>query len=230
METYTRLIPEHPGAGRLGRHVEHDPRSRDFPALVDSAAPLQTVHHRTGGLPLDQGNVGSCTGNACAGALNTQPLHVARGRYLTEVDALALYESATLLDTQPGSYPPTDTGSSGLAVAKAAKAKGLISAYRHAFGIEGALGALQQGPVITGVHWYESFDQPDSAGMVWIGGQVRGGHEFVVVGYVAQKVDPYVVAMNSWGKTYGLSGRYKFTVDTWTRLLAEDGDVTILVR
>ncbi len=138
----------------LGRRVEHDPRSRNY-AFTQAVAVLKTVSHRSYGLPLDQGNLGSCTGNAAAGALDTVPLHKTGERILREKDAVTLYEAATRLDPWPGSYPPDDTGSSGLAVAKACKNAGYITGYRHAFGLDQALAALQVGPVITGIPWYE---------------------------------------------------------------------------
>lgn len=225
VETLTeRIVDGH----RLGRHIEHDPRSRNFRVEVDHAAPLRTVHHRRYGEPFDQGNVGSCTGNAVAGALNTAPLHAAGHHLLTEMDAVALYELATVIDSIPGSYPPDDTGSSGLAVAKAAQEQGLISSYRHAFGIDDALQALMAGPVITGVDWYSAFDSPDASGLVSIDGSVRGGHEFEVLGYDAHTQT--VVAENSWGVGWGQRGRFRFAVATWAALLADGGDVTVFVR
>lgn len=212
----------------LGRRVEHDPRSRNFPSLV-TAPVLKTLAHRSYGLPLDQGNLGSCTGNACAGALNTVPIHHTRERVLKEPDAVKLYSAATVIDGYPGEYPPDDTGSSGLAVAKAAKAAGYITAYNHAFSMDQALAALQIGPVITGVNWYDGMFEPTEQGFVHPTGSVAGGHEFLVRGYVAAK-RPYVLCMNSWGTGWGLGGKFKLFCDEWERLLSEDGDVTVLVR
>jgi hypothetical protein len=52
-------LPEERVIGkRLGRHVEHDPRSRDFPAHL--ATQIVSVNHQATGLPLDQGQIGSC--------------------------------------------------------------------------------------------------------------------------------------------------------------------------
>lgn len=222
-------IPEHRVVGKpLGRHREHDPRSRSYRVAVDHAAPLRTVHHRRYGHPFDQGNLGSCTGNAVAGALNTKPLHVVGSHLLGEEDAVAIYELATQLDGFDGTYPPDDTGSSGLAAAKAAQQKGLITSYRHAFGIDDALQALQDAPVITGVDWYESFDNPAPGGLVEIAGQVRGGHEFEIIGFDAHQ--QIVYAENSWGIGWGVNGRFHFSVQTWDRLLAAGGDATVLVR
>jgi hypothetical protein len=206
---------------RLGRHIEHDERSRSFPAA--RATQVVSVTHERHCAPFDQGDTGSCTGNAEAGVLMTDPFFVT-GRTLDESDAVTLYEKATHLDSITGSYPPDDTGSSGLAAMKAAKALGYITGYQHAFGLQHALEALVLAPVITGVSWYEGFDNPDSTGLVTISGSVRGGHEFEVVGIDADART--VRACNSWGSDWGDHGYFQFSWDTWDQLLHEQGDVT----
>jgi C1A family cysteine protease len=186
---------------------------------------LETTLHKRVVPIFDQGNIGSCTGNACAGALGTQPNTI--GNHFDEEVALRLYCEATRLDWHWGHYPPTDTGSSGLAVAKAAKEAGYVRRYNHAFGLDQALRALVLAPVITGVSWYEGFDHPDSDGLVRISGSVRGGHEFCVVGLDVEKKT--VRAANSWGTGWGDEGFFEFSWDDWGRLLDERGDVTQLV-
>lgn len=213
----------------LGRRVEHDPRSYDYPVTFELPAVLKTVSHRSYGLPFDQGHLGSCTGNACAGALNTVPLHQAGERVLRETDAVDLYKLATKLDEFDGVYPPDDTGSSGLGVAKAAKQKGLISSYRHAFTLDQALAALQLRAVITGIDWYEKMFTPTKDGFIHIGGGLAGGHELCVKGYVAAR-RPYIVLWNSWGPKWGpLGGLCRMFVDEWAKLLDARGDVTVLL-
>ncbi len=207
---------------RLGRHVEHDPRSRNFPA-PRRPIPLRNVLHQRHCPPFDQGNVGSCTGNAEAGLLMTEPFYTS-GRVLTESDAVDLYSLATKLDRIKGDYPPDDTGSTGLAVMKAARQLGYIRGYTHAFGLQHALEALVLAPVITGVVWYEGFDTPDANGLISISGAIRGGHEFEVLGL---DVDNKVVrACNSWGTGWGDQGYFQFSFDTWDQLLHQKGDVT----
>lgn len=223
--TDVTLLEETAGAGRLGRHVEHDPRSLDYPFEVDSTVPLVKVLWQRYGNPFNQGQLGSCTGNAITGVLNTAPFHAASGKLHTEKDAVAIYEAATLIDNITGSYPPDDTGSSGLAVCKVAKSKGLIGGYKHALSIAAALQALMKGPVITGVAWYEGFDTPDSTGLVRISGEIRGGHEFEVRGY--DPATDLVTAENSWGTGWGLKGIFHFTSQTWAELLGQQGDVTV---
>jgi hypothetical protein len=48
------------------------------------------------GFPLDQGNLGSCTGNAAAGTVNTVPVRSTGARLLKEPDAMKLYSQATV--------------------------------------------------------------------------------------------------------------------------------------
>src|SRR5436190_21737202 len=127
----------------LGRLLQHDPRSREYPAKA--AAQIRSVTHTHHGIVLDQGDTSSCTGNAMAQCLMTDPFW-RKGRDLDEVQARILYGMATKLDGLPGEFPPDDTGSSGLGAAKAAKALGYISAYHHAFGIEHALTASPSPP------------------------------------------------------------------------------------
>ncbi len=115
---------------------------------------------------------------------------------------------------------------------KALKQEGMIGSYSHAFGIDAALAALQAGPVITGVPWYEGFDTPDANGLVKIAGQFRGGHELVARRYIpgtaADGSDALVGLDNSWGTSFGVGGSFFWTVATWKSLLASQGDVTIL--
>ena len=221
-EVFTAVLDEHEiPERRLGRHVEHDRRSRNFEAI--RASKIVSVAHKRHCPPFNQGQVGSCTGNAEAGLLMTEPFF-APGRKLTETDAVELYTKATHLDRIKGSYPQDDTGSSGLAVMKAAKELGYIGGYRHAFGLQQALEALVLAPVITGVNWYEGFDSPDSSGTVKISGSVRGGHEFEIVGIDAEAKT--VRACNSWDPTWADHGYFQFSWDTWDQLLHERGDVT----
>jgi hypothetical protein len=56
---------------RLGRHIRHDPRSFEFQA--GRAPQIVSVTHQSTGLPLNQGNLGSCTANALCGALDSAP-------------------------------------------------------------------------------------------------------------------------------------------------------------
>lgn len=211
-----------PGLGRL---VEHDPQSLGYPARK-VAAPRSVVWPHTAPV-LDQGDLGSCTGNALAQCLNTANFVRSRPyrRYLTERDAVDLYSLATTLDTEPGTYPPEDTGSSGLAVCKAAKQRGYLTRYDHAFGFDHFTAALSLQPVIVGTSWYDSMFTPDSRGQVHPAGQVAGGHEYLALGINYPK--QLITFLNSWGEGWGKHGRFVMSFDDFRALLADQGDVTV---
>jgi hypothetical protein len=218
------IAAEIAGAGRLGRHIEHDPRSRAFSAGTSA---VKSVRHRRHGKAFQQGSLGSCTGNAMAGALMTEPLWKP-GRTLTEKDAVKLYKAATRLDSIPGVYPPDDTGSSGLAVMKAAVKAKYITGYAHTFSLQQLLGSLVRYPGILGINWYDSFDQPRSDGECRLTSHARnrGGHEVQLFGIDVKKRQ--VWCFNSWGSTWGAkrNGTFWFSYKTLERLLDERGDAT----
>ena len=87
-------IPEVKVAGHgLGRHID---RTDDFEARkvgIQTAAITDKtwVRHCP---PFNQGDIGSCTGNASAGALMTDPFWVP-GRAYTERSAVYFYSQAT---------------------------------------------------------------------------------------------------------------------------------------
>lgn len=221
----------------LGRLVRHDPRSRAFPA--PAAAP-RTVRWRHYGPVLDQGHwfnpfiqkeisLGSCTGNALAQLLNSAPFHKPRTPYRTEDDAvLRYYSPGTQLDPFQGWYDPQanaeDTGSSGLGVCQAAKAAGDITGYTHAFGLDHALGALANGPIMVGTEWRADMFRVDSGGFIHATGRVVGGHEYLIVG--ANTVGRYVTMLNSWSSGWGRLGRARISFDDFATLLDADGDCT----
>jgi hypothetical protein len=210
----------------LGRRLEHDPRSKDYEAA--RAPKLQTVKHRRIA-PVWDPYIGCCTGNAMAGALVTEPFHRPTWNF-DERTALQLYSTATRLDGIAGVYPPTGTGSSGLGVAKAARAAGYISAYHHAFGLQHAIEALVLAPVIVGIDWLDTFDKPGRDGRVKITSvsRVRGGHEIEAFGL---DVDARMIWFyNSWGTAWGLNGTFCMSWDNFDQLLQAQGDVTVPVR
>src|SRR3954447_1917464 len=210
---------------RLGRDVVHDEMSFLYPAPM--AATPKTTRHAYGGLPLDQGDLGSCTGNATVGMKNTK--FFSSGTLFTEDDAVRIYRGATKLNKYKGSYPPKDTGSSGLAAVKfATKREHWFAGYTHCFGLKHTLRTLTLQPCITGVTWYEGFDDPDSHGLVKIAGADRGGHEFVLIGLDVE--NRHIYAMNSWGASFAEKGEFHFSFDAFDRLLHENGDVTTGIK
>lgn len=208
----------------LGRLVEHDERSRLYQAL-QATVPRSVLwgHH---GPVLDQGELGSCTGNAAAQLVNTDYFAPARPHgYLTEADAVKLYELATRLDGFPNNtYPPTDEGSSGLGAAKAGVKLGYFTGYKHCFGFDHFAATLQLQPVIVGTPWYQGMFTPNAKGFVRPIGKAVGGHEYLALGISYE--NKTLVFLNSWGPSFGKNGRFSMTFGDFTRLLAAQGDAT----
>lgn len=237
-----QLLPEAPGnPHRLGRHVNHDPRSRNYPfAQRDEArAEVKSVVWSRRVPIFDQGAIGSCTGNAAAGWIATDNLlRLGATEYtgtggvvsiLDEADAIEIYHEATAIDPWPGTYPPDDTGSDGVSVAKVLQALGYIDSYSHGFALSDLQVALQSTPVLVGTNWYDGMFNPSSRNVVAISGSVAGGHEYLCVGFDLGDLGwpaPYRFA-NSWGIGWGESGYFYMSEATVARLLSEDGDVTV---
>lgn len=216
---------------RLGRHVLHDPRSRRFPVRVDKV-PITSIQHVRYVPVFDQGSLGSCTGNAAIGCMGTGVFYgsisVARTYYPeNEQGAVACYSDATRIDHYAGEYPPDDTGSDGLSVAKAVKAMGEIAGYEHAFSLDQGLQGLMSRPQIVGVNWYEGMFDTDPEGIVHPTGSLAGGHEFVWDGYDAARGLCWFT--NSWSVAWGKAGRFAIPAEEFGKLLAQDGDVTSFV-
>lgn len=216
----------------LGRNVNHDPRSLAYPFKADGIT-VTPIRWKRDAPTWDQGQLGSCTGNASCGLLVTDPFYATlpAGTVIDESTAVSVYSDATKIDGAPGSYPPDDTGSDGLSVAKILKSRGLISGYTHVFSAQDALKALSTQPLITGTNWYNSMFSPDANGVISIaaGDQPAGGHEYILDEIKIENGVTYIGMQNSWGSSWGIQGRAYMTLDTFTRLLSEQGDVTAFV-
>lgn len=220
---------------RLGRNVNHDSESRRYAFRAPERTVLHAVRHQRHVPIFDQGNLGSCTGNAAVGCMAT-------GGFYTTVDAgdadwlepldegaaVACYSKATAIDPWPGVWPPEDSGSDGLSVAKVLTAAGAISGYEHAFTLDDVLAALMDRPWITGTVWLNGMFDPDAEGIIHPTGGVAGGHEYVGVEY--DPVRGLVGFDQSWGY-WGLNGtgRFYMEAEKYGDLLARDGDVTVFV-
>jgi len=213
----------------LGRKVNHDPRSLAYPFNTEGIT-VTPVRWKSETPTLNQGNLGSCTGNAAAKLLGTDPFFATlpAGTVIDEALAVSIYSDATKIDSAPGSYPPDDTGSDGVSVCSVLKSRGYISGYTHTFTANDALKALSTQPILAGTNWYNSMFTPDANGVLTIapGEQPVGGHEYLLDEIKIENGVTYIGMQNSWGDSWGIQGRAYMTLATLTRLLSEQGDIT----
>lgn len=215
---------------RLGRHVRHDSRSLGY-RYAGTGDPLKTTLMQRYIPIFNQGQVGDCTMNAGVGSLGTGKMWLSltqeQQASLNEQLCVAMYSSEEALLFGSG-YPPTDNGGDGLTAAKVMQQDGYISGYTHCLALNDVLEALSnEDPLSLGINWYDSFDQPDSNGIITISpsAQVRGGHEVLARGININ--DQLIFCDNSWGPQWGLSGSFEMSWDTLAQLLGEQGDGTV---
>lgn len=225
---------------RLGRHVHHDSRSLDYEFLPRKAKPKRkNTFWDSAVAPLNQGDLGSCTGNATAQWLNTNFAKAVRkatnkDRAFTEKNAVKIYSLGTTLDNQPGQYPPDDTGCDGISVAKAAVKLGYLDKYTHTFSFTALQTALETTPAIVGTVWTNTMFKPRN-GLVKVGrltdSNIAGGHEYLACGI--DFTTEVIIFRNSWGDQDAWpgckpGGYFAIGFADYQKLLAEQGDVTIL--
>lgn len=234
VEIYRERLPVHP---LLGRHVLFDSRSKSY-AVQPRHVPVVEVRHQQYIDVLDQGQVGSCTGNAAVSCAYHAPFFVGAGQREwhyspDENGAQGWYHDNTENDGFPGAWPPDDTGSDGLTASKVAQQAGIASGYQAALDLDSSLQALMKAPGITGIPWYNSMFTAPSSGLLTVDTStgLAGGHELVVDEVVPAGVpgngtgELLVGGDNSWGASWGAAGRWYLRASDWWKLRQQQGDV-----
>lgn len=239
-EIYVERLPHHP---LLGRNVRLDSFSLRYAVQPRADVVITSKRWRSYVDVLNQGSIGSCTGNAGVSLLYHAPF-TAEGsapfeRYTpNEMGALYLYSDATVADPYPGTftYPPPggdDTGSDGLTISQVLNVRQDVSGYQAALDTASSLAALMSGPGYTGLPWFNSMFEAPSSGLLTVNlrSGLAGGHELCVDEVVAAD-DPangtgktLVGGPNSWGSGWGAQGRWYLKVDDWWKLRQRNGDV-----
>lgn len=216
---------------RLGRQVVHDPRSRNF-AFPARETPRRDITLRVyNPRPNPSQELGCCTGVDAVVKCNTAGNRIA-GNVLGMSNAVKVYSRATQLDPWQGSYPPDDSGSSGLAACQASVEQGLITEYSWIFsGTDGIYAALIQGrPVGVGTWWHaRMFEIDHMSGLIDCSGERVGGHQWTVVGY-RKRLDAFI-GLCWWGD-WGMDkqGRFLIRRASLQDLLSDDGDAHVTTR
>lgn len=209
---------------RLDRLVEFDPRSRNY--AVSDVLP-EGFKSKTWKLTqrLDQGQDGACVGFGTTHRIAALPISFGGANYNY---AMGLYHEAQKLDPWPGE---DYEGTSVLAGAQAAQARGHFSAYHWCFTIEDYMRALaHEGPVIVGSNWFNDMFDPDERGLLHPTGDVAGGHCWLLRGLtlnpggVRKGVGPVFRMTNSWGKSWGENGEAYITVEDFERYIMPNGE------
>lgn len=232
-------LPYHP---LLGRNVHLDSQSWNY-ALQPEATPILPVRHQSSIGVLDQGQVGSCTGNSACSCAYHAPFFrdgmVFWPAYPpNEPGALTWYAENTREDDYAGTYtyPPgegDDTGSDTLTSCKVAKGAGIASGYQMSGDLDSSLETLQDRPGLTGIPWFNSMFTAGSDGLLTVDTRsgLAGGHALCVDEVVTADVlgngtgKVLVGGPNSWGESWGAKGRWYLTADDWWTLRQQQGDV-----
>lgn len=202
----------------LGRKpLPRDPR--DFPLkLVLPERGTSTRRFWTRPLVLDQGDTGTCEGNAWTGWLADGPIVHPDIAALSDPIAGEAYARQLYLDAtgdtslQQGAYTRQ--------LLRQLVARGLIAAYHRAASVDEIVTQiLTRGPICHGSVWYESMFEPvDQDGNAYVvvdeASGVAGGHEYLLDAVELEPVEgpPYVRLHNSWG-TWGHDGTARLSID-----------------
>lgn len=207
----------------LGRKVAPDHRDMNHPmrALLSVDAPKKPFGYWHGGMFLDQGPTPQCVEYSWHHFLQTGRIRPS-GKYPYWTPG-SVYPEMQKIDEWPGE---DYDGTSVRAGAKMLWAMGYINEYHWAWDLETVIDAVTRlGPVVMGTNWYSDMFEPDSRGRVKLGGYQAGGHAWLIDG--ANRKQGLIRAKNSWGRAWGLNGRFWMPFEDLERLINEDGEACI---
>jgi hypothetical protein len=220
----TFIEQKHP---QLGRQRVHDPRSKRFPAraLINRSRWVNKTIRIYDPSPNPNQCHSECTGVAKCVQMNAMGNRIS-GVVFAMDQAHKIYHSATTLDPFKGAWPPDDTGSSGLASAKAAQQLDIGKEYLHVFnGADEIVQLIQENHVVSvGSWWYDGMFYPNAQKIIEPTGPQVGGHQYAARGYDATRD---LVLIRCWW------GRYRDVYikrDHLNQLVLDGGDAHIQSR
>lgn len=181
------------------------------------------------GAHLDQGQTGTCVGNAFAHRRADSPIPVGG---IDEAYARKLYVDASGDAT-------LQEGTSGLAACQVLAIRGTISAYHwitSASELRNTL--LTIGPVCVGTDWFNSMFNPISLYSnkymkVDSSSGLAGGHEYLIngVNLAPSSGKPFYRLKNSWGSGWGQNGTARiYCSDLEDLLFNKGGDAVVITE
>jgi C1A family cysteine protease len=209
---------------------------RDHPYHLTNKTPSSIVDLRSYCSTIeDQGQLGSCTGNAIAGAIelmnkkNGKTFDVSRlfiyyyervlegtvnydnGAYIRDGIKVCYTYGAPLESLWPYNISKFKNAPSPPALTDAAKRK--VTSYQRAADFDAVIDALNNGyPVVVGFNVYSSFETTSVARTGYMPypntkrEKLLGGHAVLIVGY--NKNDSMFIVRNSWGASWGDNGYF----------------------
>lgn len=231
---YKERLPFHP---LLGRNIHLDSKSWDYALQGLTGVPVVSKRHPQHIDILDQGQIGSCSGNGATSCAYHEPFCAPGSldwKYTRdEPGALGWYHENTVEDGYSGTYPPDDTGSDTTTASKVAKEAGICSGYRMAPDLNTSLEQLMVVSGITGIPWYQSMFDAPSSGLLTVtqSSGLAGGHLLCVDEVVTADAQGngtgklLVGGPNSWSASWGAQGRWYLAGDDWWALRQQQGDV-----
>lgn len=245
---------------RLGRHLVLDPRTLAYQRPY-SGEPIKPADHEPGLPVLDQEDLtdqgiyvselyegmenltalGSCGGNSgteVAAALLTAQEALAAGLDTTdavaaEKFAIGVYADATACDQwNDVTFPSDDCGTSGLAIAKVLKKRGIADSYTTATTAEAIARDLAHGTLLYGTPWYQAWFDPTGTDALlddikgWEASPVAGGHLVTVTAlekvafHRSGRLDPkrtIIRARNHWTASWGDRGSFRMSLDLYQK-------------
>lgn len=228
----------------LGRRHTPDDRDARYPIrlLLDplrdqffpTGIPQGTRHYRQGPV-LDQGQTGTCVAHGWCGWAYGAPLMSKR------TDLPLPYDLYRLI-VKDDEYPDNDNevnapddqlqaGTSVRAGVQELRKLGHVKNFLWAKTTEEvrAWTLAGLGGVVLGINWTEDMFTPDAQGIIRYTGAVAGGHCIKTTGWtdtlkVNGRTQRAARALNSWGRSWGQSGRMWILEEDLQRLLDDDGE------
>lgn len=217
----------------LGRRISLDENDKKFlvrrrlAAAADVSLPRRKTW-RIGGKSLDQGSTGTCVGHAWKNFLRCAPIRTEIGPTPWDIyrKAISVDEwtdnDAEIIDINNANL---QSGTSVRAGAQTMIEFGRLKSYLWAFDLQSVIEwVLTQGPLVLGINWYSTFNNPDHEGIIKLSetSTILGGHAILCRGINLKT--SLATLENSWGDTWGKSGACYIPLSTLERLIHEQGE------
>ena len=172
----------------------------------------------------DQGKTPQCVGYSWSHWLEDGP--VQQSGIPPIIKPFDIYKNAQKLDEW---YGENYDGTSVRGAVKYLKNIGKVKSYYWAFDIQTLSETiLKLGPVVVGTNWYNGMFYPNKNGLIKIGGQMVGGHAYLING-VDTKTKQFRIK-NSWGKSWGKGGHAFISFNDMSRLIKENGEICLAIE